>query len=245
MSFGLWWTSWEKCWVLCPCLADKWSCECVLEDICWQYRYRCQSIESRSSESELCLVSCVVVVVVTVQFREWVRAESVERWGEESGVVGWLNWLNWKQLKATESSTSRDWVREIFYLALNKHVDHGVRKEKARWEKLKDVTRISLATGKQGMFRLPTARTFLREHDNRILLLHVLFRNTVSLFSSLQSVTNSLRTPTSWKQRNSTLHASFTFIFDFISGQLWQISAKGEQVLLIDRSLILLQVPLI
>ena len=58
---------------------------------------------------------------------------------------------------------------------------HGIREEEAGREESEDVARAGLATGQQGVLRLPTAWTHLREHDNRLFCLHNLFGHAVSI----------------------------------------------------------------
>lgn len=56
----------------------------------------------------------------------------------------------------------------------------GVRKEEAGREEPEDAARARLAAGQQGMLRLQPARADLRQHDDRLVRLHLLLWYAVS-----------------------------------------------------------------
>lgn len=65
---------------------------------------------------------------------------------------------------------------------------HGVREEEAGWEELENSARIGFAAGQQGVLRLQPARADLRQHDDRLVRLHLLLWYAVSnSASSLRS----------------------------------------------------------
>jgi len=57
---------------------------------------------------------------------------------------------------------------------------HGVREKEAGREELEDPARIGLAAGQQGVLRLQPARADLRQHDDRLVRLHLLLWYAVS-----------------------------------------------------------------
>jgi len=73
------------------------------------------------------------------------------------------------------------------YRSIRWRYHDGIRKEETRREKSEDIARDRLAARQQGMLRLQPARADLRQHDDRLVRLHILLWYAVSTLRSSPS----------------------------------------------------------